>query len=175
MCGANSPRITSLAKNTPPIGALKVAEMPAAAPHATKVRTIGTGTRASCPRTEPIVLPICTIGPSRPAAPPKPIVVAEHSALIRMMRGRSTPPRSATAAMTSGTPCPRASGAKRAATHAANAPPRPTETSSASGPMTWASVVVSIPARLVSTPISARNRTAPSPPPSPTRIAAASK
>jgi hypothetical protein len=159
--GAKSPRITSLAKKTPPIGALKVAEMPAAAPHATSVRTTGAGACAICPSTEPIALPICTIGPSRPAAPPNPIVVADARALIRMTRGRMTPPRSATAAITSGTPCPRASGAKRAVNQAAAAPPQPTETISANGPRACAKNPVNQTAIAVSNPIKARKAIAP--------------
>ena len=96
--------MTSEAKKTPPIGALNVAEMPLAAPHATKVRTMGDGARQIWPRTEPIAEPICTIGPSRPQLPPNPIQVAEAKLLTAMTRGRIMPARSATAAITSGTP-----------------------------------------------------------------------
>jgi hypothetical protein len=71
-----SPRISSSAKNTPAIGALKVAEIPPAAPQATSSRSRDSGTRTSCPRVLPSAEPICTIGPSRPTEPPAPI----HSA-----------------------------------------------------------------------------------------------
>ena len=57
--------------------------------------------------------PICTIGPSRPTDPPTPMQIAEASALTTLTCGRIRPPFSATAIMTSGTPCPRASRANR--------------------------------------------------------------
>ena len=57
--------------------------------------------------------PICTIGPSRPTDPPTPMQIAEAKALTTLTCGRIRPPLSATAIMTSGTPCPRASRANR--------------------------------------------------------------
>ena len=57
--------------------------------------------------------PICTIGPSRPTDPPTPMQIAEASALTIVTCGRIRPPFSATASITSGTPWPRASRAKR--------------------------------------------------------------
>ena len=57
--------------------------------------------------------PICTIGPSRPAVPPKPIVSDEEITLTVANRLRIFPPRLASAIITSGTPWPRASFAKR--------------------------------------------------------------
>jgi hypothetical protein len=107
------PTTTSAAKSAPAIGALKVAETPAAAPQPTMVRICEAGTRRICPRVEPSAEPICTIGPSRPTEPPEPIDTAEARALIATTRLRITPPRSATAAITSGTPCPFASRAKK--------------------------------------------------------------
>ena len=44
-------RISSSAKNTPAIGALNVAEIPPAAPHATSSRSCDSDTRSSCPVT----------------------------------------------------------------------------------------------------------------------------
>ena len=60
---AKSTRISSIAKNTPASGALKVAAMPPAAPHATSTRIRGSATRRTRPRVEPSAEPICTIGP----------------------------------------------------------------------------------------------------------------
>ena len=86
------------------MGALKVAEIPPAAPHATRMRSRVSGTLASWPRLEPSAEPIWTIGPSRPTEPPEPMQRAEASALTTLTWGRIRPPRSATASITSGTP-----------------------------------------------------------------------
>ena len=61
---------------------------------------------------DPMADPIWIIGPSRPAVPPKPMVVAEAAILTSTTRGRIRPPAVARAVMTSGTPWPRASRAK---------------------------------------------------------------
>jgi hypothetical protein len=106
-------RINSSAKNTPAIGALNVAEIPAAAPHATSSRSWDSVTRASWPSTDPSAEPICTIGPSRPTEPPDPMHSAEASDLTIGTCGRIRPPSRSTASITSGTPWPRASGANR--------------------------------------------------------------
>lgn len=55
---SKSRRMTSSAKKTPAIGALNVAAIPPAAPHATRSRSRGTGTLAACPMTEPRAEPI---------------------------------------------------------------------------------------------------------------------
>ena len=67
----------------------------------------------SCPSAEPIAEPIWTIGPSRPTEPPEPMQSAEASDLTSGTRPRILPSLLCTASITSGTPCPRASGAKR--------------------------------------------------------------
>ncbi len=106
-------RISSSAKNTPAIGALNVAEIPPAAPQATSRRSCDSGSRKSWPATEPRAEPICTIGPSRPTEPPEPMQRADASDLTMGTCGRMRPPSRLTAYITSGTPWPRASGAKR--------------------------------------------------------------
>ena len=103
----------STPKNTPVIGALNVAEMPPAAPHATRTRSLFSGIRIHWPSPDARADPICTIGPSRPTDPPVPMVMAEATALTALTCGRIRPPFSATASITSGTPCPRASRAYR--------------------------------------------------------------
>ena len=108
---ANSRRMISTPKNTPVIGALKVAEMPPAAPQATRIRSRLSGILIHWPRPEANAEPICTIGPSRPTEPPVPMQIADASALTTLTCGRIRPPLSATAIITSGTPCPRASRA----------------------------------------------------------------
>ena len=120
---AKSPTITSAAKIAPAIGALKVAARPAAAPQPTSVRSWRPGTRSACPIAEPSTAPICTIGPSCPAEPPEPSVTADAVIFTAAVRRRITPPRSATASITSGIPWPRASGAKRRITRPATRPP----------------------------------------------------
>ena len=84
---------TSSEKIAPAIGALKVAATPAAAPQATMVRTFFVASRAHCPMVEPIAAPIWTIGPSRPAVPPKPMVIDEAMTFTPTTRGRILPPR----------------------------------------------------------------------------------
>ena len=109
----NSRKMISTPKNTPVIGALNVAEMPPAAPQATRIRIRFSGIRAHWPKVDASAEPICTIGPSRPTDPPVPMHSADATALTTLTWGRIRPPRSATAAITSGTPCPRASRAYR--------------------------------------------------------------
>ena len=109
----NSRKMISTPKNTPVIGALKVAAMPPAAPQATRIRSRSSGIFTRWPRLEASAEPICTIGPSRPTEPPTPMHTAEASALTTLTCGRIRPPLSATAIITSGTPWPRASRANR--------------------------------------------------------------
>ena len=100
----NSFRTISKPKNTPVIGALNVAEIAPAAPHATIIRSRPSLIRTSCPSVEASAEPICTIGPSRPTDPPPPMHSADASALTTVTGGRIRPPFSATASITSGTP-----------------------------------------------------------------------
>lgn len=87
--------------------------MPPPAPQATRMRIRFSGILTHCPSVDAMAEPICTIGPSRPTEPPVPIVNAEARALTTETWGRMRPPFSATASITSGTPCPRASRANR--------------------------------------------------------------
>jgi hypothetical protein len=109
----NSRRMISTPKNTPVIGALNVAAMPPPAPQATRIRIRFSGIRTHWPNADASAEPICTIGPSRPTDPPVPMHRAEATALTTLTCGRIRPPFSATATITSGTPCPRASRAYR--------------------------------------------------------------
>ena len=74
---ANSRKMISTPKNTPVTGALKVAEMPPAAPQATMIRSRFSGSFTHWPRLEASAEPIWTIGPSRPTEPPVPMHIAE--------------------------------------------------------------------------------------------------
>ena len=102
--GLEVAQVSSNAKNTPAIGALNVAEMPPAAPHATSSRSSDSGTRMIWPASDPSAEPICTIGPSRPTEPPEPMQTAEASDLTIGTCGRIRPPSLLTASITSGTP-----------------------------------------------------------------------
>ena len=94
----------------------------AAVPQATRVRSRGDAS-ASCPTPEPTAEPICTIGPARPATPPKPIV--SNAAIASTVATRLTirPPRRTTAIITNGTAWPRASLATRLINGPASRPP----------------------------------------------------
>ena len=107
----NSRRTISKPKNRPVIGALKVAAIPPAAPHATIILSRSSDIRTRCPTVDASADPICTIGPSRPTEPPAPMQIAEAIALTIVTGGRIRPPFSETASITSGTPWPRASRA----------------------------------------------------------------
>ena len=107
----NARRISSSPNRTPAIGALKVAEIPPAAPQATMRTSRVEGTRSHCPIEEPSADPICTMGPSRPTEPPVPMQSADASDLTTATLAGMRPRLRATANITSGTPWPRASGA----------------------------------------------------------------
>ena len=102
-------RITSRAKKTPAIGALKIAAMPAAAPAASSSFTFSSESPSDWATFEPIAAPMWMIGPSLPAEPPEPIVSAEAIGLKMAMCGRTRPPAVSTASITSATPGPRTS------------------------------------------------------------------
>ena len=77
-----SRRISSRAKKTPAIGALKVARDAAGgAAGDQQAQVSAPASRLSCPSAEPIAEPIWTIGPSRPTEPPEPMQSAEASDL----------------------------------------------------------------------------------------------
>ena len=109
----NSTRMTSRAKTAPASGAWKVAAMPAADPHEANRTTRETGMCSHEAMVEPREAPTWTIGPSRPADPPEPIVRAEARIFTTATRPGMRPPLRRTASMTSGMPCPFAEGAKR--------------------------------------------------------------
>ena len=128
------PISTSIEKIAAPMGALNVAAMPPAAPHVTRVRTLLRLNLVQPPIADPIAEPICTIGPSRPAAPPKPMVSDEAITLTATTRLRMLPPRVASAVITSGTPCPFASRAKRWTIGPTISPPNAGNRTSWAGP-----------------------------------------
>jgi hypothetical protein len=80
-----------------------VAEIPPAAPQASKVLKISGETWNFWPTTEPMLEPICTMGPCSPAEPPEPIVTAEAKVLAQTGPAFIMPSWSTTA-ITSDTP-----------------------------------------------------------------------
>ena len=121
--GAKSPRMTSAANRVPAMGALKVAAIPAAAPQATRVRSLRSPRFSNCPMLDPRAEPICTMGPSLPTDPPVPMQIPEATSLAATTRARILPPRNMTASITSGTPCPLASLAKKWTINPTTSPP----------------------------------------------------
>jgi hypothetical protein len=120
---ASEPRISSSAKKAPVRGALNAAEIPAAAPAATRILMRDASKRNACPRNEPRVAPRTATGPSLPADPPPPSVTA--LAAVRASAGRvgMKPPRRATASCTSGMFRPGWPAAnRRTIHHASNSP-----------------------------------------------------
>ena len=77
----SSPRMISMAKKTPAIGALKAAATPAAAPAATSTRVRSSGIRNTWLTAEPRLAPICTEGSSGPTEAPLPIEMADPNTL----------------------------------------------------------------------------------------------
>ena len=62
--------------------------------------------------TEPMPPDICAAGPSLPAAPPLPMVIAEATSFTGMARRRMRPPCWWKASITWSAPAPSASGAR---------------------------------------------------------------
>ena len=75
-----------------PIGERKIAERPAAIPINTSRRLSLSGRWSSDAYTEPKPAAINAMGPSRPADPPEPIVIADASIFTGATRARSTEP-----------------------------------------------------------------------------------
>jgi len=80
------PRISSSAKKAPANGALKAAEIPAAAPAPTRILVRFPEKRKSALSREAMSAPKTATGPSLPADPPLPIVTA--LAAVRATAGR---------------------------------------------------------------------------------------
>ena len=85
-------RTISWAKKTPAIGALKVAATPPETPQATIVLRRSALIPKNCPVWLPIAPPIWAIGPSCPAEPPVPRVMALAMPRVTMVRSGTLPP-----------------------------------------------------------------------------------
>jgi hypothetical protein len=73
---------TLIAKRAPPSGARKMLPMPPAAPQRSIIRLDLSSSFSLSARYDPKPAPICAIGPSLPALPPVPMVIADANALM---------------------------------------------------------------------------------------------
>ena len=103
---------------------MKVAAKPAAAPQAKQILPLPVLKLNNLVMNDPIAAPTATTGPSRPTKPPVAMVRPVHKALSRALRGGIFPSHRAADSITSGTPGPRASGARKAITGPTTSPPR---------------------------------------------------
>ena len=97
--------------SAPPRGEQNIAPIPAEAPDNRNKRRSRSDRRSACAMPEPMPAPTWATGPSCPALPPLPIVIAEVSALSAITRRRTTPFMRWKARMTLSVPWPSASGA----------------------------------------------------------------
>jgi len=114
---------TSIPNSAPPSGALNIAPMPAAAPQSIITRLSLSLIFNREAIKEPNPLPICAIGPSRPALPPEPMVMADAIVLTRGTLLLISPLLLWNASITASVPCPSASGAKVYIINPAISPP----------------------------------------------------
>ena len=118
----NSNRSSSIASTTEASGAPKVADMPAAAPQASRILRSAGETWSTCPSSDPSAPPVTMIGPSAPNGPPVPMASAADSGLASAARGEMRLCRSSTASIVSGMPWPRITGAHFASSDTRKAP-----------------------------------------------------
>ena len=160
-----------MAKMAAAMGASSMAATPPAAPHVTSRRTLGRAGRVQPATVEPMAEPICTSGPTRPAAPPNPMVSDAATTLTATIRLRTCPPRVASAVITSGTPCPFASGANRWTSIPTRSPPIAGSSTSRAGPNHSSSAATGPRAKSASSSIASMNPTDPRPVATPTTTA----
>jgi hypothetical protein len=103
-----------MASTTAASGAPNVADMPAAAPAASRILRSAGDTGMTWPRSEPIDPPVTMIGPSAPNGAPVPMAMAAEIGLAMAIRGATRLCLVSTASMASGMPWPRMFGAQRA-------------------------------------------------------------
>ncbi|OPX79557.1 MAG: hypothetical protein A4E43_01001 [Methanosaeta sp. PtaB.Bin005] len=83
--------ITSMLNIAPPMGALKVAAIPEATPQQVSTFKSRADSLMALPMAEPAEAPIRAMGPSRPALPPLPRVIAEVKMRTRPARFLMSP------------------------------------------------------------------------------------
>src|SRR3954469_915826 len=129
----NSNSNSSSGSSTAAKGVPKMPAVPAAAPHASRIRRSAGDTGSSWPSNDPIALPVTTMGPSAPKGPPLPIAIDADAGFVTAVRGSITLCRSTTASIASGIPCPRTVGTHRAITLTARPPVAATRNSHGPG------------------------------------------
>jgi hypothetical protein len=128
----NSNSRSSTASTTDASGAPNTADIPAAAPHASRILRSEGDTLMTWPTSDPKAPPVTMIGPSAPNGPPVPIATAADVGFATAARGEMRLCRVSTASIASGMPWPRMTGDQRAI-NATTSPPA-IATSSRSGP-----------------------------------------
>ena len=101
---------SSTARITAASGEPKVADMPAAAPQASRILRSAGDTRTTWPSSEPIAPPVTMIGPSAPNGAAVPMATAADTGLATAVRGAIRLCFVSTASIASGMPCPRMTG-----------------------------------------------------------------
>ena len=96
-----------MASTTAASGAPNVADMPAAAPAASRILRSDGDTRMTWPSSEPIAPPVTMIGPSAPNGAPVPMAMAAEIGLAIAVRGAMRLCLVSTASIASGMPWPR--------------------------------------------------------------------
>ncbi len=120
----NSRMISSTANRTPAMGALKVAAMAPAAPHAKSILRGVSVSRKAWATVDPRDAPIWAIDPSRPMEPPLPIVRADASALRGATLARILPCFVSTASIIWEVPVPFTSEQRYVVIRPTRSPPR---------------------------------------------------
>ena len=120
----SSAKISSIANNTPPKGALNAVVIAAAAPQPTIVLVSSTVFPVRCPISEASVDDITTIGPTRPSDIPVPTLVIAAAHLAKPCFALNLACLKATASITSGTPTPFASLDQYSIINPAMSPPK---------------------------------------------------
>ena len=105
-----SPIISSSTNATPASGALSAADNPAAAPAALAARRFCFATPSIPAQVDARLLPICTVGPSRPRLCPPPMLTAPAKNFTNAIRGADAPNSFQNRSFTCGIPLPAASG-----------------------------------------------------------------
>src|SRR5436305_6272643 len=129
----NSNSNSSSGSSTAANGVPKMPAVPAAAPHASRILRSAGDTGRTCPSSDPIALPVTTIGPSAPKGPPVPIAMEAEAGFPIAVGISMTLCRSTTASIASGMPCPRIVGTHRAMRLTASPPAAATRNSHGPG------------------------------------------
>lgn len=99
-----SKRSSSIASSTAATGEPNVADMPAAAPDASRIFRSSAVIFANCPTSEPSAPPVAMMGPSAPNGPPVPIATTADSGFMNRTRAGMRLSLKSTCSMASGMP-----------------------------------------------------------------------